>query len=121
MQALPPAWEASMRERRAFTYAGNILSPQELLRAIFLSCGPDQSLREVAGTLTLQTRRITDQAGWKRRYRCTPFLEALVKQRLPLEALPPLPPSLRLLACDGTTMQRPGATSAGYRLPLVIH
>jgi hypothetical protein len=26
-----------------------------LLRTIFLYCGPDQSLREVAGTLTLQT------------------------------------------------------------------
>ena len=121
MQALPPEWEASMRELGAFTYAGKILSPQELLRAIFLYCGPDQSLREVAGTLTLQTGRITDQAVWKRLHRCTPFLKALVKQMLPLAALPPLPQSLRFLACDGTTIQRPGATSADYRLHLVIN
>ena len=121
MQALPPAWEASMRELGAFTYAGKIRSPRELLRAIFLYCGPDQSVREVAGTLTLQTRWITEQAVWKRLQRCTPCLEALVKQMLPLKTLPPLPPSLRFLACDGTTVQRPGAPSPDDRLPLVMN
>lgn len=120
LHALPGEWEALMREHGAFTYAGKIPSPQELLRAIFLYCGPDQSLREVAGTLTLHTERITDQAVWKRLHRCAPFLEALVKRMLPLAALPPVPPHLRFLACDGTTIQRPGATSADYRLHLVI-
>ena len=109
-----------MREHGAFTYAGKIPSPQELLRALFLYCGPDQSLREVAGTLTLQTARMTDQAVWKRLHRCTPFLATLVKRMFPVEELPPLPPHLRFLACDGTTIQRPGATSADYRLHLVI-
>jgi hypothetical protein len=120
LHALPEEWEALMREHGAFTYAGKIPSPQELLRAIFLYCGPDQSLREVAGTLTLHTERITDQAVWKRLQRCAPFLEALVKRMLPLDALPPVPPHLRFLACDGTTIQRPGATSADYRLHVVI-
>ena len=120
LQALPTEWEALMREVGAFTYAGKIPSPQELLRAIFLYCGPDQSLREVAGTLTLQTERITDQAVWKRLYRCKPFLTEILKQMLPLEALPALPQHLRFLACDGTTIQRPGATSADYRLHVVI-
>ncbi len=43
LQALPPEWEALMRKLGAFTYAGKISSPQELLRTIFLYCGPDQS------------------------------------------------------------------------------
>jgi hypothetical protein len=43
LQAFPPEWEALRRELGAFTYAGKIPSPQELLRTIFLYCGPDQS------------------------------------------------------------------------------
>jgi hypothetical protein len=120
LQALPAEWKAMMRERGAFTYAGKISTPEELLRAIFLYCGPDQSLREVAGTLTLRAERITDQAVWKRLQRCMPFLTALVKQLLPLEELPPLPEHLRFLACDGTTLACPGATGTDYRLHLVI-
>src|SRR5262249_40589032 len=69
LQGLPADWETRMRELEAFTYAGKIQSPPELLRAIFLYCGPDQSLREVAGTLTLRAERITDQAIWKRLHR----------------------------------------------------
>jgi hypothetical protein len=121
LQALPANWEALMRERGAFTYAGKIPTPEELLRAIFLYCGPDQSLREVAGTLTLRAERITDQAVWKRLHRCTPFLIALLKQLLPLEELPALPEHLRFLACDGSTLECPGATGTDYRLHLVMN
>jgi hypothetical protein len=91
LQGLPADWETRMRELGAFTYAGKIPSPPELLRAIFLYCGPDQSLREVAGTLTLRAERITDQAIWKRLHRCAPFLITLLKQMLSLEELPALP------------------------------
>ena len=121
LQALPADWEAMMREQGAFTYAGKILTPAELLRAIFLYCGPDQSLREVAGMLTLRGERITDQAVWKRLHRCTPFLIALLKQLLPLTELPALPSHLRFLACDGTTLECPGATGTDYRLHLVMN
>lgn len=120
LHALPADWEVMMRNLGAFTYAGKIRSPQELLRALFLYGGPDQSLREVAGTLTLHAERITDQAVWKRLQRCAPFLKALVQQML-LEDLPAVPQHLRFLACDGTTVQRPGATSSDYRLHLVIN
>jgi len=40
---------------------------------------------------------------------------------LPLDVLPMVPQHLRFLACDGTTVQRPGATSSDYRLHLVIN
>ena len=121
VRALPSDWEEMMRDLGAFTYAGKIQSPEGLLRALFLYGGPDQSLREVAGTLTLHTERITDQAVWKRLQRCAPFLKALVKRMLPLDTLPPMPPYLRFFACEGTTVQCPGATSSDYRLHLVIN
>ena len=121
VHALPANWEDMMRNLGAFTYAGKIQSPEELLRALFLYGGPDQSLREVAGTLTRHAERITDQAVWKRLQRCAPFLKALVKRMLPLDDLPAVPQYLRFLACDGTTVQRPGATTSEYRLHLVIN
>src|SRR5215471_323469 len=121
LHALPVDWEAMMRNLGAFTYAGKIQSPQELLRALFLYGGPDHSLREVAGTLTLHAERITDQAVWKRLQRCAPFLKALVKSMLQCDDLPTVPQHLRFLACDGTTVQRPGAISSDYRLHLVIN
>jgi hypothetical protein len=121
VHALPADWEDMMRDLGAFTYAGKIASPAELLRALFLYGGSDQSLREVAGTLTLHTARITDQAVWKRFQRCAPFLKALVQKMLPLDPLPPVPQHLRFLACDGTTVQCPGVTSSHYRLHLIIN
>jgi hypothetical protein len=121
LHALPADWAGLRRDLGAFTYAGKMRSPEELLRALFLYGGPDQSLREVAGTLTLHAERITDQAVWKRLHRCAPFLKVLVQRMLPLDALPMAPQHLRFLACDGTTVQRPGATSSAYRLHLVIN
>ena len=121
LQALPVDWETMMRERGALTYAGKSPTPEARLRAIFLYCGPDQSLREVAGTRTLRAERITDQAVWKRLQRCPPCLIALLKQRLPLAEWPTLPKHLRFLACDGTTVECPGAPGTDDRLHLVIH
>ena len=91
VHALPADGEDMMRDLGAFTYAGKIQCPEELLRALFLYGGPDQSLREGAGTLTLHAERITDQAVWKRLQRCAPFLKALVKRMLPLDDLPAVP------------------------------
>jgi hypothetical protein len=64
---------------------------------------------------------MTAQAVWKRLQRCAPCLKALVNRLLPLDALPSVPQHLRFLACEGTTVQRPGATTSDYRLHLVIN
>ena len=112
LHALPADWDGMMRTLGACTYAGTIRSPQALLRALLLDGGPDQSLREVAGPLPLPAERITDQAVWKRLQRGAPFLKALVHPMLPLEDLPAVPQHLRFLACEGPTVQRPGATSS---------
>jgi hypothetical protein len=53
LQALPSEWEAMARQFKAFTRGRKIQTPLQLLRVVLLYCGVDQSLREVAGTLTL--------------------------------------------------------------------
>lgn len=119
LQALPADGEAMMRERGALTYAGQIPTPEELLRAILLYCGPDQSLREVVGTLTLRAERITDQAVWKRLHRWTPFLIALLKQLLPHQ-LPLYEPQEKSRArdfCAALQRQKPGTMGS---LPVVL-
>src|SRR5262245_9920880 len=121
LQALPPDWAARMRDLGAVTYAGTRRSPEERLPALLLYGGPEQSLREVAGTLTLHAERITAQAVWKRVQRCAPFRKALLPRLLPLDALPPVPQPLRFRACAGTTVQCPGATSSASRLHVVMH
>ena len=121
LQALPPDGEAMRREHGALPSAGTIPTPEALLRAILLYCGPAQSWREVAGTLTLRAERITAQAVWQRLQRWTPLLPALVQQRVPLAALPAWPEPRRFRACDGTPLAGAGATGTDDRLHLVMH
>jgi hypothetical protein len=48
LQDLPPATTAMARECKAFVRAKKVKTPQQLLRAVFLYCGLDKSLRETA-------------------------------------------------------------------------
>ena len=52
-QDLPPATMQMARDCKALVRTTKIKTPQHLLRLVFLSCGLDQSLREVAGTFTM--------------------------------------------------------------------
>ena len=54
-----------------------------------LYCGLDQSLRTVAGNLTLLDEQITDSSVMTRLKACEPWVKALLPQLLP--PLPPLP------------------------------
>jgi hypothetical protein len=62
---------------------------------------------------------MTAHAVGKRFQRCAPLRNALVKRMRPLDALSSVPRPLRCLAWDGTTVQRPGATTSDDRLHLV--
>ena len=62
LQDLPLELVDSAREFRAFTRARKIKTPQELLRVVLLYGGLDQSLRTVAGNLTLLGEQITDSS-----------------------------------------------------------
>lgn len=116
LQELPLELEAHAREFQAFARARKIKSPHQLLRAVLLYCGLDQSLREVAGTLTLLDESITDEAVRKRFLACGPWVKALLGSLLPTPVRQRWPEALRLWVFDGSTVQGPGAEGIWYRL-----
>lgn len=116
LQDLPVDLEATAREFKAFARGRKIKSVPELLRAVFLYCGLDQTLREVAGTLTLLGERITDQSVLERLQAGEPWVRALLRDLLPAAVREQLPGHYRFLVSDGSTVQGPGAQGIDYRL-----
>ena len=116
LQDLPLELVDSARRFRAFTRARKIKTPQELLRVVLLYCGLDQSLRTVAGNLTLLDERITDSSVMTRLIACEPWVKALLPQLLP--PLPLLPAGYRVSVIDGSSIEAPGADGTDYRLHL---
>ena len=119
LQDLPLELVDSAREFRAFTRARKIKTPQELLRVVLLYCGLDQSLRTIAGNLTLLDEQITDSSVMARLKACEPWVKALLPQLLPpLPPLPLLPAGYRISVIDGSSIEAPGADGTDYRLHL---
>src|SRR5512143_1655330 len=118
LQDLPVDLVASAREFRAFTRARQIKTPQELLPVVLRYCGLDQSLRTVAGNLTLLEERITDSSVRARLTACEPWVKALLPRLLP--PLPVLPAGSRVSVIDGSSVEAPGADGTDYRLHLRI-
>ena len=118
LQDLPPETIAMAYEFKAFTRARKIKTPQQLLRAVLLYCGLDQSLREVAGTMTLLVQRLTDSAIAERLAACRPWVKALLAKMVPPKERVPLPHGRRFIVIDGSTVQAPGARGIHYRLHL---
>jgi hypothetical protein len=116
LQELPLELVDSAREFQAFTRARKIKTPPELLRVVLLYCGLDQSLRTVAGNLTLLGERITDSSVMARLKACEPWIKALLPPLLP--ALPALPGGYRVSVIDGSSVEAPGANGTDYRLHL---
>ena len=116
LQDLPLELVASAREFQAFTRARKIKTPQELLRVVLLYCGLDQSLRTVAGHLTLLGEQITDSSVMGRLKACESWIKALLLQLLP--PLPVLPAGYRVSVMDGSSVEAPGADGTDYRLHL---
>jgi hypothetical protein len=52
LQDLPDQTVPIAREFKAFVHAKKVKTPAQLFRLVFLYCGLDKSLREVAGTFT---------------------------------------------------------------------
>lgn len=120
LQDLPPETIAMAYEFKAFTRARKIKTPPHLLRAVLLSCGLDQSLREVAGTMTLLGQRLTESAIAERLAACRPWGKALLSKMLGPRPSTPMPHGWRFIVIDGSTVQAPGATGIHYRLHLGI-
>jgi len=122
LQDLPPEIEELARQFKAFTRARKIKTPAQLLRAMLLFAGLDQSEREVAANLVLvdpTIQKLSDQAVHERLAACQPWLQALLPTLLPPPP-PGLPAGRRLLAIDGTSVTAPGQTQTNWRVHVVM-
>lgn len=120
LQDLPPETVEMAREFKAFSRARKIKTPQQLLRVVLLYCGLDQSLREVAGTMTLLVQQISDSSITERLTACRPWVKALLPKMLGQRELASLPNNRRFIVIDGSTVQSPGAKRIHYRLHIAM-
>jgi hypothetical protein len=104
------------REFKAFVRAKKVKTPAQLLRVVFLYCGVDKPLREVAGTFTALYESITDQAVAERLRACGPWVQAMLRRMLPLSLVGTLPAGFRFVVIDASSIQAPGATGTAHRL-----
>ena len=116
LQDLPPETVQMARAFKAFVRAKKVKTPAQLLRVVFLSCGLDNSVREVAGTLTALYESMTDQAVAERLRACGPWVKALLRRLLPLCAVESLPTGRRFVVIDASSMQAPGAPGTDDRI-----
>src|SRR6266536_3433483 len=120
LQDLPPETAHMARECKAFVRAKKVKTPEQLLRVVFLYCGLDKSLREVAGTFTALYEAITDQAVAERLRACGPWVQALLRRMLPLAQGDTLPAGHRFVVLEASRMQAPGATGTDHRLHMAM-
>jgi hypothetical protein len=120
LQDLPPATVQMAREFKAFVRPKKVKTPAQLLRLVFLYCGLDKSLREVAGTFTALHESITDQSVAERLRACGPWVQAMLRRMLPMAAVESLPTGLRFVVIDASTIQAPGATGTDHRLHIAM-
>jgi Transposase DDE domain len=120
LQDLPPEIMQMARDFKAFVRAKKVKTPGQLLRVVFLYCGWDKSLREVAGTFTALYESMTDQAVAERLRACGPWVQAMRRRMLPLSTVDTLPPGRRFVVIDASSIQAPGATGTDYRLHIAM-
>ncbi|HSR52502.1 MAG TPA: transposase [Acidobacteriota bacterium] len=120
LQELPADLEATAREFKAFARARQVPNAQELMRMVLLFSGLDQTLREVAGTMTLLGMPMSDEAVRQRLAACRPWVKALLDQLLPPAVRHALPDGLRFQVIDGSTVQGPGAEGIWYRVHIAL-
>ena len=120
LQDLPPATVQMARAFKAFVRPKKVKTPEQLLRVVFLYCGLDKSLREVAGTFTALYESITDQSVAERLRACGPWVQAMLRRMLPMSTVEPLPAGRRFVLIDASSIQAPGATGTDHRLHIAM-
>jgi DDE family transposase len=120
LQDLPAESVQMARAFKAFVRAKKVKTPAQLLRMVFLYCGLDKPLREVAGTFTALYESITDQSVAERLRACGPWVQAMLRQMVPMAAAEPLPSGRRFVVIDASSIQAPGATGTDHRLHLAM-
>jgi len=120
LQDLPSETVQMARTFKAFVRAKKVKTPAQLLRVVFLYCGLDKSLREVAGTFTALYESMTDQSVAERLRACGPWVKAMLRRMLPMAALEPLSAGRRFVVIDASSIQAPGATGTDHRLHIAM-
>jgi Transposase DDE domain len=120
LQDLPSETVQMARAFKALVRAKKVKTPAQLLRVVFLYCGLDKPLREVAGTFTALYESITDQSVAERLCACGPWVKAMLRRMLPMATVEALPAGLRFVVIDASTIQAPGATGTDHRLHIAM-
>ena len=120
LQDLPPETMQMARDFKAFVRAKKVKTPAQLLRIVFLYCGLDKPLREVAGIFTALYESMTDQAVAERLRACGPWVKALLRRMFPLSTADTLPQGRRLVVIDASSIQAPGAKGTDHRLHIAM-
>ena len=120
LQDLPSETVQMARAFKAFVRAKKVKTPAQLLRVVFLYCGLDKPLREVAGTFTALYESMTDQSVAERLRACGPWVKAMLRRMLPMAPVETLPAGRRFVVIDASTMQAPGATGTDHRLHIAM-
>jgi len=118
VQELPAGVMSRAQELDAFKRSRVVKGPTELMRAVLLYCGLDYSLREVAANFTSLGSRLSDEAIRKRLSGCEMWLEAMLREMLPVQTREITTEPRRWILIDGTTIQAPGARTSDYRVHL---
>ena len=63
---------------------------------------------------------MTDQSVAERLRACGPWVQALLRQMLPMATGASLPAGLRFVVIDASTLHAPGATGTDYRLHIAM-
>ncbi len=119
LQEIPAEVGMLAREFGAFTRKRAIRTPEELLRAVLLYSGLDQSLREVAANFTQNGCRMSDEAVRWRLSTCEAWLQEIVSAMMPKQGDEKAAGGLRFKIVDSTSIQAPGAVTSDYRIHLL--
>lgn len=119
LQEIPAEVGMLAREFGAFSRKRAIRTPEELLRAVFLYSGLDQSLREVAANFTQNGCRMSDEAVRWRLSTCEAWLQEMLSAMMPKQKDERSTGRLRFKIVDSTSIQAPGAVTGDYRLHLL--
>ena len=90
------------------------------MRVVLLYYGLDKPLREVAGIFTALYESITDQSIAERLRAYGPWVQALLRQMLPMAPGASLPAGWRFVVIDASSLHAPGATGTDYRLHIAM-
>src|SRR5688572_23785668 len=119
VQEIPAEVGMLAREFGAFARKRAIRTPEELLRAVLLYSGLDQSLREVAANFTQNGCRLSDEAVRWRLSACEAWLQEMLSAMMPKQRDERSVGGLRFKIVDSTSIQAPGAVTGDYRLHLL--